>query len=69
VILDHVCALQTQREVINPDILIYMQGTNPEWEHAHGWETPNMYDFCFDTASPDNVQQVLRKVATKRVVI
>lgn len=69
VILDHVCALQAQREVINPDILVYMQGTDPEWEAQHDWQTPTTYDFSFHTAHEDNVVQVLRKIATKRVVI
>jgi hypothetical protein len=69
VILDHVCALQAQRDVINADILVYMQGTDREWEHAHDWQTPTTYDFCFDTAHDDHVQQVLRKIATKRIVI
>jgi hypothetical protein len=69
VILDHVCALQAQREVINPDVLIYMEGTDPEWEHTNNWEVPTTYDFSFKNASADNVTQVLRKIATKRVVI
>ena len=69
VILDHVCALQAQRDVINPDILVYMQGSDPEWELLNQWEAPTTYDFCFDTASADNVAHVLRKVATKRIVI
>ncbi len=69
VILDHVCALQSQREVINPDILVYMQGKDPDWEAHNHWETPTTYDFSFESASPDNVAQVLHKVATKRIVL
>jgi hypothetical protein len=69
VILDHACVLQAQRDVINPDVLVYMEGSDPEWEAREGWQSPTHYDFSFKTACADHVQQVLRRIATKRVVI
>jgi hypothetical protein len=69
VILDHVCALADQRDIINADVLIHMQGTDPEWEHDNQWEPPHTHDFHFDSASTDNVNQVLRKITALRVVV
>lgn len=69
VIMDHACALEEQRSIVNADILVVMRGTDPAWEAAHSWEQPQLYDFCFDTADESNVLQVLTKIKTKRVLV
>jgi hypothetical protein len=69
VILDHACPLDMQRQIINADILVVMTGTDLEWEHTHGWEQPQYYDFQFSHAHPSHAEQVLNKIATKRIIV
>jgi hypothetical protein len=69
VIMDHACPLEEQRSIVNADILVYMQGNDPQWEAANGWQSPQLYDFCFDSAEDAHVQQVLNRIATKRVTV
>jgi hypothetical protein len=67
VILDHACVLEEQREIINPDILIYMKG-KADWQGKEEWEEPKYYDFCFEEAEESAVNLILTKIQTKRVI-
>lgn len=69
VILDHVCALDQQRQIVNPDILVVMQGNDAQWQINNGWEQPNYYDFSFESATDETVTQVLKKIDTKRILV
>jgi hypothetical protein len=68
VILDHACVLEEQRDIINPDIIVYMRGTM-EWEDQNSWEEPSVYDFSFSSVCEESVAQVLDRIQTKRVVV
>lgn len=69
VVMDHACPLDLQRQIVNPDILVYMKGNDEQWAATNGWEEPLYYDFCFEHANEENLAQVLNKIATKRVHI
>jgi hypothetical protein len=68
VILDHACVLDEQRQIVNPDVLVYMKGTT-DWDNSHEWEEPKYYDLSFQEACDSAVEAVLNRIETKRISI
>jgi hypothetical protein len=64
VILDHACPLEEQRQVINPDVLVWMRGGDET-----DLEPPQYYDFSFNSVDEQVVEQILKKIETKRISV
>jgi hypothetical protein len=64
VILDHACPLDDQRQVINPDVLVWMRsGDEAELE------PPQYYDFELLTADDESVDKIIKKIETKKITL
>jgi hypothetical protein len=68
VILDHACVLDEQRQIINPDVLVYMKGKEL-WDKSNEWEEPKYYDFAFSEVSDEAVSAILNRIETKRITL
>jgi hypothetical protein len=69
VIIDMVAPLAEQRELLNPDIIIWAQ-TKSECDIEElrlSFEPPENYDFSFASAGAKNLNQVIEKIQSKRI--
>lgn len=69
VIIDMSCPLEDSREILNPDIIIWVDKKSakilPAWEEQ--FQAPKMYDFRLRTINSQSIKDILEKIETKKV--
>lgn len=68
-ILDMVCPLPEQRELLNPDIIVWADAPRDECqieEVANSFVAPLQYDIKCETGSPQEIQMIIERIQTKR---
>jgi len=69
IIIDMSCPLEDSRDILNPDIVIWVDtkkdSGNAAWEEQ--FEPPKLYDLKFKTIDEDTIPDIIEKVKTKRL--
>ena len=69
IIIDMSCPLEDSRDILNPDIVIWVDtkkdSGNAAWEEQ--FEPPKLYDLKFKTIDEDTIPDIVEKVKTKRL--
>lgn len=69
VIIDMVCPLHEMREIINPDIIVWVNDQNhcSVEELNNSFVPPNLYDLKFNKITSSSIDEIIEKIKSKKI--
>jgi hypothetical protein len=66
VIIDSVCPLPDQREILNCDITVWANDTTTKYPDIE-FQEPRFYDVKCDNYTPEVLNEIIRKINSKNI--